>query len=201
MRERNAMDPKRAVIVPWARILADVMTGSRLLCGALVIGISLHRKGSADPDTLALIVYWNMFGWTTDFFDGHLARYSGTPPSRIGRQDFLVDMMFTWATASSLAVAGYLRIGLLGVYFLIYLSVFALVPRKSTSMAFAAPIEALPLLAAFTHSMTLGLAYSLWLAISLAVFWKRFAQVVEEFVDELPPAARNWFRHLLAFEH
>lgn len=68
--------------------LADVLTGSRLVMGVAMIG-------ALNADRVHLFSILLAVAWTTDVFDGRLARLSGRP-TLFGETDMLVD---TWVGA------------------------------------------------------------------------------------------------------
>jgi phosphatidylglycerophosphate synthase len=68
--------------------LADVLTGSRLLIGVVLIG-------ALRADRVLLFAILLSVAWATDVFDGRLARSAGRP-TLFGDSDMLVD---TWVGA------------------------------------------------------------------------------------------------------
>jgi len=76
----------------------DLLTLSRGLIAAAILALGFAERldlfaGSALPTVLLL----TMLGWTTDIFDGRLARRYNKPPTWVGEKEFAFDMLMVFS--------------------------------------------------------------------------------------------------------
>lgn len=100
------------------KVVADLLTGSRVVAAAVVLAAAF--VGTPD-DHLRWVAVLVIGAWTTDLFDGWLARRSGRAnEGGIGRYDLPIDATLATATLIFLARLGWLPpLALLGYVALI----------------------------------------------------------------------------------
>ncbi|MFZ1238299.1 MAG: CDP-alcohol phosphatidyltransferase family protein, partial [Anaerolineae bacterium] len=75
--------------------IPDLLTASRLLLAALIVALGVAR----GRDAVAMALILAMVAWISDNLDGFMARrIPNRQPSWLGRHEFAVDVVFTWAT-------------------------------------------------------------------------------------------------------
>ena len=163
-----------------ARLIAEALVGIRLLLSFIVVYLGVAYQGTFPSEGLKVLLILNMIGWTTDFLDGPLARYSNLPAWYLGEREFIVDLFFAWANAVALSVMGVFPLGWLVGYFVIYLLVYWGIPMKLVSMLFAAPVEALPLFTAWVVTPLWALGYLIWVVVCFILKKTRVVQVLKE---------------------
>jgi len=172
----------------WARLAADLLTLCRLVGG---LGITVW-PWSWGPDAVRMLLKWNMLVWTTDVFDGPLARYSRTPPSRLGRAEQSIDLLVGWGTALALVRMGILPAWALVTWGVLFAIAHVFRPTAATRLGFMLPLVILPPVVGFLHAPPQGWIYLLWIVLMAVVAWNRLKEVIESFVEGLPDAARRW---------
>lgn len=170
--------------------LADLLTASRALIAILIVALSLEGK-KALPGVIVLII----IGWTTDIFDGRLARRArNEDPTKsrsnettwLGEHDFLLDMMMVFAGLVYFTFSGFVSLPLALIYTTIA-AIFILWSSGSKSVAelFAFPLAALPLIIAYQEASWAAYAYLIWILLALILCWERFTGVVREFIADM----------------
>jgi hypothetical protein len=170
--------------------LADLLTASRALIAILIVALSLYGK-----QALPVVVLLTIIGWTTDIFDGRLARRarsegspepSSTENTWLGEHDFLLDMMMVFSGLVYLTFSGFVSLPLALVYTAIA-AIFILGSSgsKSVTELFAFPLAALPLIIAYQEAPWAAYAYLVWIVVALILCWERFTGVVREFIEDM----------------
>ncbi|TFH11842.1 MAG: CDP-alcohol phosphatidyltransferase family protein [Candidatus Atribacteria bacterium] len=160
------------------RKLPDLLTLSRGL-----VAIAVLLLGFVGPQALEAVILLMIVGWTTDIFDGRLARKYHKPPTWIGEREFIFDMMMVFSGLAYLVMAGFIdRVLALG-YIVIAAICIAFFRSKMITMSFATPLVALPLVIASLNAPRAALIYLIWIAGALALDWSRFKGVIREFLD------------------
>ena len=86
-------DGTRGWAIENAKVIADVLTGVRCFLGLLIVLCAIM----ADRGLLPLVVCLTLIGWTTDVFDGKMARMDTTGRKTwIGDMDFATDMILIY---------------------------------------------------------------------------------------------------------
>jgi hypothetical protein len=148
-----------------------------------VIAIAIFTLGFVGKEALEAVVLLTMIGWTTDIFDGRIARKYNKPPTWVGEQEFTFDMMMVFSALCYLTMADYVSVWLTLPYVMVAAACIAYFRSKSVTMSFAFPVVALPLIVAASAAPRAALLYGLWIAAALLVDWARFRGVVREFID------------------
>lgn len=164
--------------------LADWLTASRALIAIVIVALSLRGKAA-----LPWVVLLTILGWTTDIFDGRLARRArrespaAAENTWLGEHDFLLDMVMVFAGFVYLTFSGFVSLPLALVYTTIA-AIFILWSAGSKSVAemFAFPLVALPLIIAYQESSWAAYVYLVWIGLALILCWERFTGVVREFI-------------------
>jgi len=152
------------------RILADVLTASRLVIAAGIVGVGIPWGRGA----LNLVQIATLVGWTADTVDGHLARRApADQQTLISKHDRTVDAV--------MVVAGFLymtAVGFVSWWFcLAYLAVSAGLIYRFRSITLVTLLET-PLvlqmpLVALMETPLLGLAWVAWGLLALILDHKR----------------------------
>jgi len=178
----------------WARLGADLLTYTR---AAVALYIAAMAWREAPLPALHGIVILALVGWSTDLFDGPLARYSGTPPSRIGLLDMWVDLLLHWCTALALALAGWVPLWALAGWAAGFALTHHFHPTVTVRLGFAAPLAALPIGFTLLRDPPLAQLFLLWLGAVLLLRHRRLPELIAEFVAGLPAPARAFFDRVL----
>lgn len=172
----------------WARLLADLLTLSRV-AGGVVLAFTPWEKGA---DSLGRIVTYNVWLWSTDAVDGRLARRSGTPASWIGARDIYVDAFLVLGSGVALVRSGYIPAWLLAAWTGLCLALYAVRPVGTVLLTFMFPLQlAVPVLAA-VHRRPEIVWYLIWLSLIAFITRKRLKCVIENFINGLPEGPRRW---------
>lgn len=159
----------------WLKTIADGLTALRL---AISVALALLGPlvGSQDLNAAAALV---LVAWTTDLFDGPLARKSGRAGQNwLGRSDLLIDMV--------LSVALLVYMGSVGlVYFwlgLAYVALWGVVIwrygrlTKPLGAAFQGPIYVWFGLSLLARRLLTGRLMVLWVAGNVVATWGRLTR-------------------------
>lgn len=153
--------------------IPDLLTASRLLLAALVVALGMTR----GRDAVALVVMLVMAAWISDNLDGFIARrIPNRQPSWLGRHEFAVDVIFTWATLAFVVLAGFLPWWLGVSYTLLALIVAALAQRKPITIIFLRIIDVTAGLLVLWFYPELGLLLIAFLLTLAAVQWPRLSR-------------------------
>lgn len=161
-------------------LLADILTLLRVGIALVVVVAGWRYGDNAFPYVVTLVA----LGWVSDALDGPLARRS-TRPTRLGRYDFFVDVLLTWATFAYLTLAGYIPWLLALVYTAIALVVVAYFQRRSVVIVFMRPIDLTSGLIALRHAPEITLLFAVWLVGLGLVRWQRLKTRVRAWLRDL----------------
>jgi len=164
----------------------DIMTMSRAL-----IALAIACLGFVGPDALTAVLVLTMVGWTTDIFDGRLARRFGKGTTWVGEHEFTFDMVMTFSGLCYLVMAGFIPFTPAAIYVAVA-AVFIIAFRsKMITMTFATPIVALPLIVAWFKAPIAARWYIVWIVAALLLDWRRFKGVVSEFLENAKKLANK----------
>jgi hypothetical protein len=147
-----------------------------------VIAVAIFSLGFVGKSALEAVILLTMIGWTTDIFDGRLARKYNKPTTWVGEQEFTFDMMMVFSALCYLTMADYVNLWLTLPYVMVAAACIAYFRSKSVTMSFAFPVVALPLIVATSAAPRAALLYGLWIVAMLLLDWPRFRGVVREFI-------------------
>ncbi len=179
---------KKVTTAIWARHLADGLTLFRFL-GALALALWPWLPGS---HAVHIILIWNMILWSTDVIDGPLARYSGTPPTRIGEADEWSDVILAFCTAVAIVRLGFFSPLLLIAWLLLFIVLHIVYPVKTIKLLFNLPLVILPLVIGLVVVPVMGLIYICWIIVIAVFGWGRLQGVIDDFISGLPSSWQGW---------
>ena len=165
------------LLVVKMRKLPDLLTLSRGLVAAVILSL-----GFVGPHALEAVILLTIIGWTTDIFDGRLARKYHKPPTWIGEREFIFDMLMVFAGLCYLVMSRFIDPWLAFGYIIVAALCIAFFRSKMITMSFATPLVALPLVIASLNAPRAALWYLIWIAGALVLDWPRFKGVVREFL-------------------
>lgn len=160
------------------RRVPDLLTLSRGLVAAAIFSL-----GFVGERALEAVILLTILGWTTDIFDGRLARKYNKPPTWIGEQEFTFDMAMVFAGLCYFVLAGFINVWLALIYVVVAAVFIVFFRSKMITMSFATPLVALPLIIATIKEPRAALWYYLWIVAALLLDWSRFKGVVREFIE------------------
>lgn len=166
--------------------LPDLLTLSRGFIAAAILAL-----GFVGARALEAVILLTMLGWTTDIFDGRLARKYNKPPTWIGEQEFVFDMAMVFSGLCYFVLAGFIPLYLSLIYVVVAAIFIALFRSKMITMSFATPLVALPLVVAGFEAPHALVWYLIWIVLALILDWSRFKGVVREFLDNAKHLARH----------
>ena len=158
-------------------MFSDILTFLRFASSGFIVYLGLIPK-----DTFPIFFYTVLFAWETDILDGYIARVTGKF-GKLGKYDFLFDMVFVWSTLLYFYLSGRIALTLFVLYNFISFSFIALFPSKTTTMTFAAPVVFAPFVISFFEYRSLSIAGTVWIIINFALFHKRFFEVIESYLE------------------
>jgi len=164
----------------------DLLTASRG-----VIAAAIASLGFVGPAALEAVIALTMLGWTTDILDGRFARRCGKQPTWIGEREFAFDMMLVFSGLCYLVMAGFVPITPAVAYIAVAAVCVAYFRSKSVTMSFATPLVALPLVVAYLNARGAAWGYLLWIAVALLLDWRRFKDVVLQFIENTKALTRR----------
>ncbi len=148
-----------------------------------VIAIIIALLGFYGQQALELVILLIMVGWTTDIFDGRLARRYETETTWIGKHEFSFDMAMVFAVLCYTVLAGYVPVLPAVIYVVVAATAIAYWQSKTVTMSFACPIVVLPLVLAYFDAPRIALLFAVWTVLALLVDWQRFKGIVLDFID------------------
>jgi hypothetical protein len=164
----------------------DLLTLSR---GA--IALAIFSLGFVGPSALEAVILLTMLGWTTDIFDGRLARKLNKPPTWVGEQEFTFDMLMVFSGLCYLLMSGLVPLLPAVIYVAVAAACIAYFRSKSVTMSFAFPVVALPLIVAYAQAPRAALFYGIWILGAILLDWVRFKNVVLEFITNAKKIGRR----------
>lgn len=167
-------------VMPVRKRIADWLTASRLVIAfaVMMIGLLMGREAVGLVLTLILI------GWTTDVFDGQLARSLETPvQSRIGDNDLAVDLVLDVAGYIYFIACGFLApIWSLG-YLLAACIIVSFARTRRIVQIMEMPLLIVVPIIAFTQLNWVSIAYVVWLLAALVYNWSRLWAILGFMLD------------------
>ena len=164
-----------------AKMVADLITGTRGLLGLFMIWLGITQGGTALPAVVLLM----LLDWTGDFVDGMIARRSRHPRRTwIGDSDLYIDLFVSLCLAVYLLASGFASLGFVGLY----LSAWALVLwhfglDRNLLMLLQAPIYLYFIVVTLQVFPNAGYGLVLWVVVALAINWRRFTrEIVPRFI-------------------
>jgi len=173
-------------LVVKMRKLPDLLTLSRALVAAAIFSL-----GFVGARALEAVILLTILGWTTDIFDGRLARKYHKPPTWIGEREFIFDMLMVFSGLCYLVMSGLINQWLALIYIIVAAVCIAVFRSKMITMSFATPLVALPLIVASFTAPRAALWYFIWIVGALALDWPRFKGVVREFLENAKKLAQR----------
>jgi phosphatidylglycerophosphate synthase len=174
------MDGIKERAIENAKTIADVLTVTRLFMGFLIVICAFF----AEKSLLSLVVALTLIGWTTDIFDGRMARLD--PSNRktlIGAMDFAIDLTLIYSGLLYFIAAGFVPFWPF-LFYAIYAAIIGIIwTKKSVMMAVAAPMAAMPIVFSFTDTPVWGWVFLGWIILALIVNWSRFKEEIREFIQ------------------
>jgi len=168
------------------RKLPDLLTLSRGLVATAILVL-----GFVGPRALEAVILLTIVGWTTDIFDGRLARKYNKPPTWIGEREFIFDMLMVFAGLCYLVMARFVD-PLLALGYIVVAGICIVIFRsKMITMSFATPLVALPIVVASFNEPRAALWYFIWIVAALLLDWSRFKGVVREFLENAKKLAHR----------
>lgn len=150
------------------KTIADILTFTRLVIGAMIIGVAFIL----GAEGLSLALLFLLLGWGTDTLDGQLARRA--PDRRhswIGDNDIVVDVLLSFSIMFFFTLGGYIPI-LLAVFCLLYLFTVTFIFQGWTLYAIFIGISyGSVLIVSLLHSPRFFLVFMLYIAVMLITTW------------------------------
>lgn len=174
------------------RLLADLLTVSRVLFSICLAGLGAERGAEALPTAVLIVV----ISWLTDVLDGPLARHDADHQvTWVGEHDAEADLTTSLGVVAYLILSGYLP-GWLGT--LLILTILGLWVLHSHQLAW--PFYAIPyvllILLALQEAPPFGWLAVGYLLVTLAACWSRFwQQYLPEFFQAIDSLHRGNGQH------
>ncbi|MGD9675950.1 MAG: CDP-alcohol phosphatidyltransferase family protein [Candidatus Bipolaricaulia bacterium] len=156
-----------------------------------VIAAAIFSLGFVGPHALEAVIVLTMIGWTTDIFDGRLARKYQKPPTWVGEREFTFDMMMVFSALCFLVMVRLIPLLPALIYVAVAAACIAYFRSKSVTMSFAFPLVALPLIVAAWEAPRAALIYLAWIVAALLLDWGRYKGVVSEFIGNARKLGRR----------
>ena len=165
-----------------AKQIADLLTFGRAMLAVVLIGAGLYQGENGLP-VAALVM---LASWTSDTFDGPLARRSRVQyRTWIGDHDLEVDMTVAAGLLGFMLGKGYVSLWIGGIYLLFAGLIFwRWGIHRSWGMLFQAPIYGWFIWITLRDAPLYGALLVLWIALVVVVTWPKFPkEVVPGFLD------------------
>jgi len=161
----------------------DFLTLSRGVIALAILAVGfIERAGLLTQSALPTVLILTMLGWTTDIFDGRIARKINKPPTWVGEREFAFDMAMVFAGLCYLVLSGFIPFIPAIIYVMVAAAFIAYFRSKMITMSFATPVVALPLIVAYFQAPHALVWFIVWIVAALVVDWRRFLGVVREFI-------------------
>ena len=166
-----------------AKLLADILTVSRVFISTAIIGLGFHQGAEALP----VVIWLTIAAWTSDVLDGALSRHSRVQRRTwIGEHDLIFDMVIGAALLVYMAEVGFVNTWLgaayLGFSVLVFWR-FGLSP--ALGKLFQAPAYAWFIIVALREAPFTGLWLAAWIVIAVIATWPRFPrETIPGFLSE-----------------
>lgn len=171
--------------------VADILTATRLVLAVAIIFVAVFagQKRTGLMDTVLLLV---LVGWTSDMFDGRLARKDTTDTKTfIGEADLAVDLILDVAALFFFAAAGFVP----WIWVAGYLALAAVLILIWTNVTLTSILE-LPVLAlhpvlAFIFTRYMGWFFLGWMGMAMIVNWHRMWDWIHLYFAGMKSALRR----------
>lgn len=170
-----------------AKLLADILTVSRVFLAAAIIGLGFLHAAEA----LHVVIWLTIAAWTSDVLDGALARHSRIPRRTwIGEQNLIFDMVVGAALLIYLAASGFMDIWLAAAYLGLSVLVFWRIGLSpALGKLFQAPAYAWFIIVALREAPFPGIWLAAWIVIAVIATWPRFPrETIPGFLSEASEA-------------
>jgi len=166
--------------LPAKKRIADLLTASRLVLAVMVM-VLMSTSGRGALETVLVLV---LIGWTTDVFDGRLARSLETPSRTwIGDNDLAVDLVLDVAGFIFFIACGFVPVVISLVYLLIACVVCSFKPNRDIITIFEIPVLALHPIIALAKAPFIGIMYVVWLLAAAVYNRERLRSILKEVLD------------------
>lgn len=167
------METTTSARIPIVKRAADMLTATRLVLAAAIIFIAVFA-GHRPAGLMEVVLFLVLVGWTTDMFDGKLARKDATGTKTfIGEADLAVDLTLDVAALVFFAAAGFIPwiwaagyLGLAALLILIWTNV-------TLTSILELPVLALHPIVAFIFTRYMGWFFVGWMGMAMIVNWNR----------------------------
>ena len=171
--------------------IPDFLTASRLLLAGIIIVLGATQGRQVTPIVVILVIV----AWTTDNLDGFIARrIPKRAPSWLGRHDFAIDVIFTWATLAYIVLTGFLAWWIGAAYTLVALIVAWRARRKPITILFLRLVDVTAAVLVLWYYPMLGLALLVFLLLLAAVQWPRLSRDSVIWAKTVWSLLRDFFR-------
>ena len=161
----------------------DYLTLSRGVIALAILALGfIERSGVIAQSALPTVLVLTMLGWTTDIFDGRIARKINKPPTWVGEREFAFDMAMVFSGLCYLVLSRFIPFVPAIIYVMVAAAFVAYFRSKMITMSFATPIVALPLIVAYFKAPHALVWFVVWIVAALVYDWRRFSGVVREFI-------------------
>jgi phosphatidylglycerophosphate synthase len=161
-------------------IVADLLTFYRVIAAGILVWLGASR-GARSLSAAALVT---ILAWISDQLDGWVARRA-VSPTRLGRYDFAVDVVFYAGILTYLALAGFVPPWLALTLLALMGGAWLVTRRKAVVILFLRLVDLLCIVIVFNYLPWLGLLVLGWLAASALVYRRRLAQRIPGWWMEL----------------
>lgn len=161
-------------------MVADFFTLLRILTSLFIIYLGLINFGNFH-----LYFYSILIGWTTDILDGFFARLLKRE-GKLGKYDFQIDLFFEWSFFFYLYRSNFITLKIFILYNLILVFLIIFYPSKTLLMTLQAPVTFTPFILAYMNYQDLRIVIIFWILINLTLFYKRFLNVIKEYIEGIP---------------
>jgi phosphatidylglycerophosphate synthase len=161
-------------------VLADLLSLMRVVAAGLLVWLGV-TQGAGALGQATLVAF---FGWTTDAIDGFAARHAGRP-TRLGKYDFLFDVLLYAGILIYLTASGYLPAVLAAVYAVVACVVSVASRRKEVAVLFLRLIDLACLVVIFRYLTWAGVLIVAWLAVLAIIYRRRIRVGVPRWLGQL----------------
>ncbi|MHB8779959.1 MAG: CDP-alcohol phosphatidyltransferase family protein [Candidatus Geothermincolia bacterium] len=152
---------------------ADALTSARLMIAAAIALVAAFA-GRRPAGTMEVVLLLVLIGWTTDLFDGRLARKDASGiKTRIGESDLAVDVAMDIAALAFFASAGYIPWLAAAAYFVLAATAILIWTNIALISMLELPVLALHPVLAFIFVPRMGWLFAGWMLMAMFVNWKR----------------------------
>jgi hypothetical protein len=165
-----------------AKLVADLITGSRGLLGLLIVWLGI-TQGEKVLSTIALLM---LLDWTGDFIDGSIAHCSRHPRRTwLGDSDIYIDMFVSLCLGIYLLAAKFITPAIGFWYMLTWvLTLWRFGLDKNPLMVLQAPIYLWFILMTLRLIPGTGFWLVIWVATATLINWRRFSrEMVPKFIE------------------